>query len=121
MDVAYFLTAFVAIFFIRVPQVDFFRTILIQLMLLSSILNPKNIWTWILENPIMSWIGRLSYSLYIWQQFFFPRQDFIITKLSWIQKLPLNIIGVFVISYLCHQFIEKPCIRLGKNLTKRHF
>jgi len=116
-----FLALFIAIFFIRIPQVDFFRTILIQLMLLSSILNPHTSWTWILENRFFSWVGRLSYSLYIWQQFFFPRQDFIIKELSTIQQLPVSIAGVFAVSYFCHRFIEKPCIKIGKKLTTRHF
>jgi peptidoglycan/LPS O-acetylase OafA/YrhL len=52
-------------------------------------------------------VGRLSYSLYIWQQLFLlnPRVS-----------APVGIAAAFVCAYLSYRFVEQPCIRMGQRL-----
>jgi peptidoglycan/LPS O-acetylase OafA/YrhL len=60
-------------------------------------------------------IGRLSYSLYLWQQFF---------VLGSAQRLfgplrhfPLNVVMIFFCAFLSYELIERPFIRWGHRLA----
>jgi peptidoglycan/LPS O-acetylase OafA/YrhL len=65
-----------------------------------------------LELAPIRYIGRLSYSLYIWQQLFLGGPG---------PRLPLvfAIAAAFACAYLSYRFVEKPCIRFGKRFTAR--
>jgi peptidoglycan/LPS O-acetylase OafA/YrhL len=74
--------------------------------------------TWIghlLEHPILRWIGRLSYGLYLWEELFalsdakYP--------ISLLQRAPWNILWLFVVASLSYKFIERPMIQLGHRLA----
>jgi peptidoglycan/LPS O-acetylase OafA/YrhL len=65
-----------------------------------------------LETQPLQFIGRLSYSLYIWQQLFF---GWLVPRLL----LPVALIAIFVCAYLSYRFIEQPCIRFGRNFIGR--
>jgi peptidoglycan/LPS O-acetylase OafA/YrhL len=62
-----------------------------------------------LELAPMRFIGALSYSLYIWQQFFFGGPG---------RHLPevLGVAATFACAYLSYRLIEQPAIRLGKSV-----
>lgn len=62
---------------------------------------------WMLERPILQFIGKISYSLYLWQELFLGRDSH-----APIILLPL-------VAYLSWRFIEYPCIALGRAFTKR--
>jgi peptidoglycan/LPS O-acetylase OafA/YrhL len=61
-----------------------------------------------LELPIMRFIGRLSYSLYIWQQLFLGR-----SRLA----IPFALVAIFACALFSYGVIERPCIRMGHRLT----
>ena len=61
----------------------------------------------LLETIPMRFIGRISYSLYIWQQLFFTGH-----KVPVIIALP----ATFACAYLSYRFIEQPFIRFAKRL-----
>ena len=63
----------------------------------------------LLENAILRWIGRLSYSLYIWQQVFLGQK-----QLDW---YPLRLLAHFALAVLSFYFIEKPMMRWGYKLA----
>ena len=67
----------------------------------------------ILENRGIKWIGRLSYSLYLWQQLFlgpFGTQPW--------QRFPVNIILAVLAATLSYYVIELPFLRLrGRMLS----
>ena len=68
----------------------------------------------VLELPAVAWLGRLSYSLYLWQQLFAGHIRHI--KPTWFRVLPLNIllaIGCAVISYY---ILERPLMSLRRYL-----
>lgn len=88
---------------------------LLAVIVVWTVLNPS---TWVghvLENPAMRWVGRLSYSLYLWQELFAASQAKY--PVSLVQRLPLNLIWLFLVATLCYQFIERPMIRLGHRLA----
>jgi peptidoglycan/LPS O-acetylase OafA/YrhL len=66
----------------------------------------------LLELSPMRFIGNLSYSLYIWQQLFLGGPG---------PRLPvfLGLAAAFGCAYLSYRFVEKPCIRWGRQWIKR--
>jgi peptidoglycan/LPS O-acetylase OafA/YrhL len=65
-----------------------------------------------LELPFMRFFGRLSYSLYIWQQLFLggpgPRLP-----------LPFALAALLACAYFSYKVIEQPCIRFGSRLYRQ--
>jgi peptidoglycan/LPS O-acetylase OafA/YrhL len=60
---------------------------------------------WIFNNPVASWLGALSYSLYLWQEGF--------TLCDWPPVLGLALLTVCAFS--SYVLIEKPMLRLGSR------
>ena len=91
---------------------------LLPLILVGTVLHPSTLVGRLLEFSPLRWIGRLSYSLYIWQQLFLIAKDEIhFFPLGPLQRLPLNYLVVFVCAVLSYYFIERPMVRLGHRLT----
>ncbi len=86
----------------------------IQLACVAGVINrvvrsPRGWIVTLLELPLVAWIGRLSYSLYLWQQLF--------TLDVWAKpwrapRFPLNLIPIFLASMFSYYVIEKPLQRV---------
>jgi peptidoglycan/LPS O-acetylase OafA/YrhL len=91
------------------------ESLLLSAIVATTMLQPG---TWVgrlLEQPLMRWIGAMSYSLYVWQQFFLlPQATY---PLSLLQSFPLNVVLLFLFAFLSYRFVEKPMIRLGHRLA----
>jgi peptidoglycan/LPS O-acetylase OafA/YrhL len=80
--------------------------ILIALLLLYSI-SQKNKWFDLLNTPVLNYIGKLSYSLYLWQQLFLLSD-----KLGVLNKFPLNLLCTLLAALFSYYIIERPFLRL---------
>ncbi len=58
----------------------------------------------------LRFVGELSYSLYIWQQLFLGGAKPLL-------PLPLAILAIFACAFASQRLIERPCMRLGRDLT----
>jgi peptidoglycan/LPS O-acetylase OafA/YrhL len=74
-------------------------------MLINSI-QPFNGWYDFLNTKFMNYLGKLSYSLYIWQQLFFSG------RIGVCGNFPLNLFLIFFVANLSYHFIEMPFLRL---------
>jgi peptidoglycan/LPS O-acetylase OafA/YrhL len=92
------------------------------LLVVSTLLRPASITGRILELPPVRFVGRISYSIYLWQMLFFPFWAFVTPphsilldqiQGSWLRYAAL--LGVSLLSYYC---IEKPMVRIGHRLAK---
>jgi peptidoglycan/LPS O-acetylase OafA/YrhL len=95
-------------------------SLIIPLLLVGTIEHPRAFVSRILETRLMAWIGRLSYSLYIWQQFFLVLP--VESRLSWASALqvpPLNVVLAFAAAICSYHFIERPMIRVGQRVAGR--
>jgi len=66
-----------------------------------------------LNSKAMAHVGILSYSIYIWQQFFFAGYS----KFEW-RSFPLNIAIIYPVSLASYYLWEKPFLKLRKYLQK---
>jgi peptidoglycan/LPS O-acetylase OafA/YrhL len=91
---------------------------LVPAILIGTVLNPGLLLSRILETSAMRWIGRISYSLYIWQQLFLGtiRRPL---PLGILQEFPLNIVAVFVCAATSYYLLERPLVRIGHSLSAR--
>lgn len=74
-------------------------------------------WSYSMLNlPALRWIGVLSYSLYIWQQFFlYPHQNEF-----WWRCFPQNLLLVFTTAIASYYIIEKPFLTLKQRLAPKN-
>lgn len=60
----------------------------------------------------LAWLGRLSYSLYLWQQMFVTPHHLNATIFG---RFPLTIVATVVVAVASYYLIEQPCLRLGRK------
>jgi peptidoglycan/LPS O-acetylase OafA/YrhL len=91
---------------------------LLPAIVLGSVLNPENIFGRLLESSVLRYIGRVSYSLYLWQQLFFT-DHFVGSQhpLGWLQSWPLRLVLTFAIAVVSYHFLERPLMALGHTLA----
>ena len=72
-----------------------------------------------LEVPLLRWVGRISYSLYLTNQAFLPFQSIgIPITLGVLQHVPFNVAAVLASSIALYYLIERPMIRAGHRFAK---
>jgi peptidoglycan/LPS O-acetylase OafA/YrhL len=88
---------------------------LLPLIVAGTVYGPKTWVVGILESRAFKWVGRLSYSLYLWQQLFLVTDP--TSKISFVQSLPTNLVSMFLMAWISYKFVERPFIRLGHRLA----
>jgi peptidoglycan/LPS O-acetylase OafA/YrhL len=92
---------------------DFSQAMLACLLIASTVASPARLLARLLEKPAVAWIGRMSYSIYLWQQFFLLPAG----NPHW--QLPLRLAGIIVVAWISYAFIERPLIAVGRRLIDR--
>lgn len=116
----FMLTAIAAVLMVLWPDMPFRRTVValvLPLLVIHTVLHPTAWWSRPLEWSAARWLGRRSYSLYIWQMLFFvdlPRRD-----LPAVQTLSMALVASILCAMASYRFVEKPMIRLGHRLSAR--
>lgn len=95
------------------------KAMLIPLLILGTVVQDKRLTSRMLESAPLRLVGRLSYSLYLWQQLFLVWSDERVAGLAWVQVFPYNLIAVFVCAGLSLLLIENPLIAVGHRLVQR--
>jgi peptidoglycan/LPS O-acetylase OafA/YrhL len=93
---------------------------LLPWLLIGTVLRPDGGTGRILEWSPLAWVGRMSYSLYLWQQLFFGlRPSHGVPALGWVQKWPWNAIALLACAATSHYLLERPLTRFGRLLAER--
>lgn len=122
--------------FVGLPQVELprwihgcalqtFVALLVPLLLLGTLLHPRSALGRLLECAPLRWIGRLSYSLYLWQQLFLtpthaPFTGEPVPQLlpEWMLAWPWCFSGLLLCALASYHWVERPLTRLGRRLAE---
>lgn len=99
------------------PAMPVRRTLMAMAMplpIIFTVLHAETIFGRILELRPIQWIGKLSYSLYIWQMLFLVPYD---RPLGLLQGFPLAFVGAFGCAVFSYYLIERPSIRFGHRMA----
>lgn len=91
--------------------------ILFPWLLAGTITNPNWLVSRALNAPVLVQVGKISYSLYLWQQPLFPVPGW--EHPAWFQLFPWNLPLAFLCAWLSYRFLEGPFIRWGRRLAAR--
>jgi peptidoglycan/LPS O-acetylase OafA/YrhL len=81
--------------------------------LLWLIRNPATRTGRIFNQPAVAWVGRLSYSLYIWQTLFLHHSNIsILGHPAWWNTLPGSWLCILVVALFSYYVIEQPSLRV---------
>jgi peptidoglycan/LPS O-acetylase OafA/YrhL len=102
------------------PLTLLWQSALFPLLFVATMLYPTTLLGRLLELPVVRWIGRLSYSLYLWQQLFLvagaePRP----LPLGALQEWPLNLVALLTCAAISYYAIEQPALAFGHSLARR--
>ena len=87
---------------------------IIALIILSFILNDKTFLSGVFASRPILFIGKISYSIYIWHAMVIPRVETLTISNS--QKFLLNIIITLIVSTISYYIIEAPFLRLKSRV-----
>jgi peptidoglycan/LPS O-acetylase OafA/YrhL len=84
------------------------------LILVNLLLSKKSAYLSALSHPVAAWVGRVSYSWYLWQQLFtavaYPRW-------GGLRSFPLNIAASLGLAVASQRFIERPFLQLKERFA----
>ena len=102
---------------IQVVDLRSLQAVAIVLLVVATSLKTHSLLNRALSNPKFVFVGKLSYSLYLWQQLFLSR-----TSIAWLQS-PIALLprlgGAMLAAWLSYRFIERPAIRSGSEFVQR--
>ncbi len=110
-----FVSAFCAALVVSIPLGAVWNAMLIPLMLLATITHPQWLFSRMLDLGPIRWVGRISYSLYLWQQMFLA-PAWVEHPLGPLQRWPWNLVACFACAMASYYVVEKPMIRLGRKI-----
>ena len=94
----------------------FWEATIVPVLLVGTVLRPSSLLSRALEIPVLRWIGRLSYSLYLWE-FFFVYYPGVPSTLGVWQTFPLNVIAAVACATASYYLVERPLIRIGHKIA----
>jgi peptidoglycan/LPS O-acetylase OafA/YrhL len=85
------------------------QMLLIVTLLAQLVLRDRGFTFQLFSNPVSRYLGRISYSLYLWQELFL-----VLESPSWgvLKRFPVNVICSIAVAAVSYQFIEKPVLGL---------
>ena len=112
------LVQLIACMVVQPPLAMVWQSLLIPLLIVGTVVRPAGRVARVLETSPMRWIGRLSYSLYLWQQVFLVSAA-VDRPLPFgvVQSLPLNVGMVFAVAAISYYLVERPMIKVGHRLA----
>jgi len=89
------------------------------LLQIGTMRRPRGALGALLELQPLAWLGRISYSVYLWQEMFFVWDDARSAALGALQSPPWRLLLVLACAAASYYGLEKPGLRLGARLLGR--
>jgi len=84
-------------------------------LLVATAVQLRTGWLYpVLNNPLMLWLGKISFSLYLWQQFFTGHE-----LLAWPEHVPGNLVCALLAATASCYLIERPFLNLRGRFHSR--
>jgi peptidoglycan/LPS O-acetylase OafA/YrhL len=99
--------------YLGVPHFGAIAGLGMAVLLACTVLKPQGVAGQLLEWAPLRYVGRISYSLYLWQQLFLSWND---EKLPW-QHLPVNLALAVACALVSYYVVERPLITTGRRFT----
>jgi peptidoglycan/LPS O-acetylase OafA/YrhL len=104
-----------------VAKEELFMDYFFGFWVIATMMNPGSLTTRFLELAPLRFLGRISYSIYLWQQLFFwgklPDTNITWRPLVIASAWPVRFMSVLVLACLSYYCIERPFIRWGHRLA----
>jgi peptidoglycan/LPS O-acetylase OafA/YrhL len=84
-----------------------FECVAIAALIAATALHPASVFARPLSFPALAWLGTISYSLYLWQEFF-----------TLFQKPVAMFVAMPIAALASYYLIERPCVRFGHRITR---
>lgn len=107
--------AMAIVLLVAIPVMPVRRTVVaiaLPVILGYSILRPRELLGRFLELPWLRYVGRISYSLYIWQMLFFMPYA---PDMPRVQSFPIALIGTVLCALASYYFVERPAMRWARS------
>jgi peptidoglycan/LPS O-acetylase OafA/YrhL len=92
-------------------------------ILVGTIARPTALPSRVLEWRWLTWVGRLSYSLYLWQQLaispVWVRVGLLSPETFWFWSFALHFSATFACAVVSYYLLERPLVRWGNGLAAR--
>lgn len=96
-----------------IGNIGLFSNLILAYIIVYSI-NIRNLWSKFLNLPIMNHIGKLSYSIYLYQ-------ELLTSDKPCLHKIPLFLLiaTIYLLALLSYNLIEKPFLKLKKRFATK--
>ena len=108
---------FVACIAFYSPLSSMWLACLIPILLVGTATHPTWLFSRFLDWAPVAWLGRISYSLYLWQQLFLVA-GWQHPAYAW-TRWPLDLFACLATAAISYYCVEKPLIRIGRGLAER--
>jgi peptidoglycan/LPS O-acetylase OafA/YrhL len=103
--------------FAAVPAAFVARAVGFAALIVVSVSHRGAIRRRVLDGAAIRWVGRLSYSMYIWQSLFMRATA--IPTFGALGRFPVNVLMVFACASASYYGIEQPLIAVGRRLAAK--
>jgi peptidoglycan/LPS O-acetylase OafA/YrhL len=89
------------------------QMVLSFLILVNLLVSKKSAYLSFFSHPAAAWVGRISYSWYLWQQLFT-----VITFPRWggLRAFPINVLASLALAMISQRIIERPFLKLKERI-----
>ncbi len=106
------LAAFLVCVVLYSPLTKLWIPMVVPLLIAGTLTHPNWAISRLFDWEPVRWIGRLSYSLYLWQNIFLIDQQH-----YWWRNFPLNLLLMAALTIFIYHFVEKPLVGIGRRLS----
>jgi len=101
---------------VDLPFIKSAVSLLFLYIIIVAVFNERSATYAVLNNKVVSYIGKISYGVYIYQQFFLTPAGEAYSQVWW-RAFPYNLLLIFVVAIPSFHFYEKPILAYKKRFN----